>query len=167
MSNFNFTRQILVFIAIWALLIYIFLTKLNNTSGQNDSVELQKLNQALSYLDKSKSLDKELKQLLDEYANDINNGDAKLELLKRINSKFQETPGDSTMFLAGSSGPVGIPSLEYEQQRRRVETNILELWSYINSEAKRIQKTMKNEVDSPQSTKQLESFIQMAREQKR
>lgn len=168
MSNFNFTRQILVFIAIWGLLIYVFLTKLNNTSGQKDSDEIQKLNQALSYLDKSKSLDNELKQLLDEYATDINNGDAKLELLKKINSKFQEIPGDSSsMFVAGSSGSIGVPSLEYEQQRRRVGTNILELWNYINSEAKKIEKTMKNEVDSPQTLKQLESFIQMAREQKR
>lgn len=166
MSNFNFTRQILVFIAIWALLIYIFLTKLNNTSGHKDSEEVQKLSQALSYLEKSKSLDNELKQLLDEYANDINNGDTKLELLKRINSKFQDTPAGD-MFLPENSGSVGVPSLEYEQQRRRVGTNILELWNYINAEAKKIEKTMKNEVDSTQTLKQLGGFIQMAREQKR
>lgn len=111
----NFGRQILIFIGIWALLIYIFITKLNSTSSSKESEEMQKLNQALGYLEKSKSLDNELKQLLDEYANDITIGDNKLELLKRINSKMQET-NNNAMF--SSSQPIGYPSLEYEQYRR-------------------------------------------------
>lgn len=163
MSSFNFTRQILAFVGIWAILIYIFITKLN-TTGAKDSEEITKLNQALAHLDRTRSLDNELKQLLDEYANDINNGDTKLELLKRINSKFQESAVDNS---AIRSGPVGVPSLEYELQRRRLGTNILELWNYINAEAKKIEKTIKNERDSPQTLKQLEGFVHMAREQKR
>jgi glycoprotein 6-alpha-L-fucosyltransferase len=166
MSNFNFTRQIIIFIAIWALLIYIFLTKLNTTSGAKESEEIQKLNQALSYLEKSKMLDNELKQIVDEYANDITNGENKLELLKRINSKFQESPGDSSMFISNSQ-QLGVPSAEYEQTRRRVGTNILELWNYIHAEAQKIEKSLKNEIESPQSIKQLTNFVQLAQEQKR
>lgn len=123
----NFTRQILIFVGIWALFIFIFITKLNATSGQKENDELKKLNQALAYIEKTKSLDNELKQLLDEYANDINNGDAKLELLKRINLKFQESPsGDNAMVLPNSLGS-GVPSAEYEDYRRRVGNNILEV----------------------------------------
>lgn len=163
MSNYNFTRQILVFIAIWALLIYIFLTKLNSPASESD--EIVKLNQALSYLEKSKSIDNELKQLLDEYANDITNGETKLDLLKRINSKFQESPKDS--LVTTKIEQAGIPSLDYELFRRRVGVNILELWNHISSEAEKIEKTLKNEVDSQQTLKQLSNFVQMAKEQKR
>lgn len=78
---------------------------------------MQKLDKALSYLENSKSLDSELKQLLDEYANDITNGDNREELLKRINRKFQESPiGDHSMFTSSAVG--SLPSLEYEQYRR-------------------------------------------------
>lgn len=168
MSNFNFTRQILIFIGIWALLIYIFLTKLNQTSGGKESEEIEKLNQALAFLEKSNALDKELRLLLDEYASDLNNGDTKLELLKRINSKFQESPGDNsiTRYLQGSHQQ-GVPALEYEQFRRRVGTNILELWNFINAETQKLEKSVKNEIDSQQPLKQLSNFVQLAREHSR
>lgn len=166
MSNFNFTRQILLFLGLWALLIYIFLTKLNATSGGKESEEIEKLNQALSFLDKSKALDNELKRLLDESANDLSNGDNKLELLKRINSKFQESPKDNSMFIANSQ-QLGIPSLEYEQYRRRVGTNILELWNFIFAESQKLEKSVKNEIESQQPLKQLSNFVQLAREHSR
>lgn len=166
MSNFNFTRQILFFIGVWALLIYIFLTKLNATSSGKDSDEIEKLNQALSFLERSKALDNELKRLLDEYANDLSNGDNKLELLKRINSKFQESPGDNSLFMQ-SSQQLGVPSLEYEQYRRRVGTNLLELWNFISAETQKIEKSVKNEVESQQPLKQLSNFVQLAREHSR
>lgn len=59
----SFTRQILIFIAIWALLIYIFLTKLNTTSS-TESNEMIKLNEAFNYLERSNNLDKEVIDLL-------------------------------------------------------------------------------------------------------
>jgi glycoprotein 6-alpha-L-fucosyltransferase len=166
MSGINFTRQILIFIGVWALLIYVFLIKLNSTSGVKESEEFHKLNQALTYLEKSKSLDTELRQLLDEYTNDITNGDSKLELLKRINSKFQEAPSEKSMFTS-SNQQQGVPSPEYEVYRKRVGTNIQELWNYIFAEAQKIEKSLKNEIESPQSLKQLSNFVQLAREQKR
>lgn len=156
----SFTRQILIFIAIWALLIYIFLTKLTATSGK-ESDEDKRLNRAFSYIETSKSLDRDLRQLLDEYTND--NNDSKLDLLKKINSKFQSS-GESSMYLPKSQ--LGIPSIEYEQGRRRVENNIMELWNFISSETQKIEKFIKTE-DSQQSLKQLSSFVQLATEQKR
>jgi glycoprotein 6-alpha-L-fucosyltransferase len=159
----SFTRQILVFIAIWALLIYIFLTKLNAT-GAKETEEVIRLNRALSYLETSKSLDKDLRQLLDEYTNDAN-GDTKTDLLKKINTKFQEVSGESSMYIPKSQ-QIGIPSIEYEQTRRRVGNNIEELWNYISAEGLKIEKFVKNE-DPQQALKQISSFIQLATEQKR
>lgn len=140
------------------------MTKLSATSGK-DSEEIQKLNEALKFVERSKSLDNELRRILNEYTNDLSNGDLKLELLQRINSKFQESSGDISMF--SNTQQLGVPSLEYEQYRRRVGTNILELWNFISSEAQKIEKSVKNEIDSQQSLKQLSNFVQLAREHSR
>lgn len=164
MSNFNFTRQILVFIAIWGLLIYIFITKLGATSAKDDgNAELHRLNQALEHLERSKAIDIDLKRLIDEYANDISNVDSKVELLKKINSKFQES-GEAAVL---SKDAAGSPSFEYEQSRKRVGSNIQELWNFIFAEAQKIEKLMKSEADPQQSLKELTSFVQLAVEQKR
>lgn len=160
MSN-NFTRQIFVFIVIWALLIFIFIS---STSRKENDSEVERLNQALSYLEKTKSLDNELKHLLDDYANEISNPDTKLELLKKINSRFQES---GVSQVTSPNSPAGTPSLEYEQYRRRVQNNILELWNFIFAEAQKLEKTLKNDGDTQQALKQLTSFAQMAVEQKR
>lgn len=120
-------------------------------------------NQALAHLETTKALDNELKHLLDEYANDISNVDIKFELLQKINTKFLES-GGSTLSIPNSQA--GSPSLEYEQYRRRVGNNILELWNFIFAEAQKLEKTLKSE-DPQQSLKQLTSFAQLAVEQKR
>lgn len=161
MSNYNFTRQIFAFIVIWALLIFIFIS---STSKKESDSENERLNQALSYLEKTKTLDNELKHLLDDYANDIANPDTKLELLKKINSRFQES---GVSQVTSPNSPAGTPSLEYEQYRRRVQNNILELWNFIFAEAQKLEKTLKNDGDTQQGLKQLTSFAQMAVEQKR
>lgn len=160
MTSFSFTRQVLVFIAVWGLLIYIFVTKLN-ANGAKESDELQRLNQALSALESTKSLDNELRHLLDEYANDIGNVDAKFELLKKINSKFQASGGGD---LASTNS--GTPLADYEHYRRRVGNNIQELWNYLFAEAQKIEKTLKTD-DPQQGLKQLTTFVQSAVEQKR
>lgn len=162
----SFTRQILIFVAIWAILIYIFFSKLYNTSSRSEqNEEIEKLNRALVYLEQTKSLDNELKHLLDEYTNDITSQDQKLLLIKKLNSALQE-PNKNDMCMPNSQ-PVGVPSLEYEQMRRRVGTNIQELWNYMSAEMKKIEKNMKNEIGPQQSLKQLSNFIELAREHKR
>lgn len=157
--NMSFTRQIIIFISIWACLIYVFLTKLNAKESAKESEDVQKLNRALSFLESSKSLDKDLRLLLDEY--DISNGESKFDLLKKLNTKFQDTSLDYNP----KSQKLGTPSIEYEQYRKRVGNNIQELWNYITMEAVKIEKLMKNE-DS-QALRQLSSLIQLATEQKR
>lgn len=157
----SFTRQVLAFIAIWALLIYIFITKLNATG---ETEEIKKLNRALNYLESSKSLDKELRQLLDEYANDITNGDSKTDLLKKLNAKFQEASNENSYVM--KTQQLGVPSDEYEHNRKRIGNNIQEMWMFVQAEAQKVEKFIKKD-DSQQALKELSNFIQLATEQKR
>jgi glycoprotein 6-alpha-L-fucosyltransferase len=164
-ANMSFSKQILIFICIWGLLIYFFLVKLSPGSGAvKDSDEIERLNQALLYLEKSKAIDADLRRLLDEYVNDVANPEQRKELLREIGSKFQEVTSGGAF---ASSGTRGVPSLEYELMRRRVTTNVGELWSYMQSELTKIEKSMKNEFESQQSLKQMKNFLEMAKEHKR
>lgn len=62
----SFSRQILIFICIWGLLIYFFLTKLNTSSNKaSEDDQIERLNLALSHLEKSKIIDSELQRFLD------------------------------------------------------------------------------------------------------
>lgn len=158
----SFSRQILIFICIWGLLIYFFLIKLNPTSRTKETDEIERLNQALLYLEKSKAIDNELRRLLDEYVNDVASPEQKSELLKRISSKFQDVTSSNAGFGGISSN--GVPSHEYEQLRRRVTTNVGELWNYMGAELTKIEKSMKNEFEMQQSIKQMKNFMELARE---
>lgn len=155
----SFSRQILIFICIWGLLIYFFLIKLSPSSRAKENDEIERLNQALLYLEKSKSIDNELRHLLDEYVNDVASPEHKGELLKRISSKFLDV---TSLNSGGHSN--GVPSLEYELMRRRVTTNVGELWNYMSSELSRVEKSIKNEYDSQASIKQMRNFMDLARE---
>ncbi|KAG5667801.1 hypothetical protein PVAND_015770 [Polypedilum vanderplanki] len=165
----SFSRQILIFICIWGLLIYFFLVKLNpGSSGSKDSDEIERLNQALVYLEKSKAIDTELKRLLDEYVNNVASPDQKTEILKQIGSKFQDASNSAVYgYGPANTGSKGTPSLEYELMRRRVTTNVGELWNYMQAELAKIEKSMKNEFESQQSLKQMKNFIDLAREHKK
>ena len=158
----SFSRQILIFICIWGLLIYFFLIKLNPTSRSKETDEIERLNQALLYLEKSKAIDNELRRLLDEYVNENASPDQKSELLKRISSKFQDVTSSNAGFGGMSSN--GVPSHEYEQLRRRVTNNVGELWNYMGAELSKIEKSMRNEFEMQQSIKQMKNFMELARE---
>jgi hypothetical protein len=87
----SFSKQIFLFFCVWALLIYVFLTKLNTSPSSHESEEIERLNLALAHLEKSKSVDAELKKLLDEYLNDVANTEQKREALRKINSMMSPT----------------------------------------------------------------------------
>lgn len=161
-----FSRHIITFLAVWALLIYIFITKLSVSGGggrQDENIE--KLNRALAYLESSNQLDNEIRQLLDEFSNDVVNSDNKIDLIKRIRAKLGD---DATAERrAGANKKLIVPSLEYEQLRRRITTNIGELWNLISAEMQLTQKSLSSNGDAQQTSKQLSNFIDLAREHKR
>jgi hypothetical protein len=157
----SFTRQIFIFIGIWGLLIYIFLTKLN-TSGAERSEESQKLLNVLSSVEESKKIDLELRQLLNEFTNEGLSNDARVDYIRKINKRFQESSADNAVV----SYQAGVPSAEYEHYRRRTRNNLGEFWNYVSSEAEKIEKLVKSE-DSQQALKELSSFLKLAVEHKR
>lgn len=162
----SFTRHVIIFLIIWALLIYIFISKLSaGSSGgvHKQDEQIEKLNAALAYLEASTNLDNELRQLLDEFSNDVVNSDNKIELIKRINAKLN----DESLNRHNSNQKLIIPSLEYEQYRRRVGNNILELWNFVSSEVQKVEKSLSNNIDAQHSLKQLSNFIELAKEHKR
>lgn len=159
----SFSRQILIFICIWGLLAYFFLTKLNTSASSRESEEIERLNFALSQIEKSKTIDVELRKLLDEYVNDVATSEQKSELLKRINSKFD----DSVINPVTVGGKKGIPSIEHEQLRRRVATNVGELWNYMLTELTKVENSMKTQFDAQQSLKILSNFLELSKEHKR
>lgn len=163
----SFSRQILIFICIWGLLIYVFLTKLNGSTSSRevDEIDRLNLNLAISHLEKSKNIDKELKTLLDGYVNDVAGSDKKFELLRRISTKFDNSVINQSPI--GSAGRRGVPTIEYEELRRRTKTNIGELFNYMQVELDKVERSIKNELDSQQALKILRTFNELAKEQKR
>lgn len=89
--------------------------------------------------------------------------DQKQKLIEKLESKFQGP--DSLKFSLNK----GEPSYEYEKTRRRIENNIDEFWNLVDSEVKKVQKTLKSEPDENNLalSKQLNSFMALANENKR
>lgn len=164
----SFSRHIIIFLLIWALLIYIFISKLNVTGGGgagHQDEHIEKLNRALAYLESSNQLDNELRQLLDEFSNDIVNSDNKLDLIARIRAKLGDE--SSAAERRNANKKLIVPSLEYEQYRRRITTNVGELWNLIAAETQQLQKSLSANGDAQQTLKQLSSFVELAKEHKR
>lgn len=163
----SFSRHIIVFLLIWALLIYIFVSKLSASGGVNKHDEnIEKLNRALAYIESSNQLDNELRQLLDEFSNDVVNSDNKVDLIKRIRSKLSDDAG-AKHSRSSVNQKLIIPSIEHEQYRRRIGSNIAELWNFISTETQQLQKSLSNNNDAQQALKQLSNFVDLAREHKR
>lgn len=157
----SFSRQILIFICIWGLLIYFFLTKLNTTSSSSREVE-EILFEIEKSIENKKSIDLELRKLLNEY--DISSVEQKSELLKRINAKFEDT---SDIVNLGGRRRATIPSLEYEEIRRRVTNNIEEFALHLQAELAKTENLIKTQFDPQQSLKILSNFLGLAKEHKR
>lgn len=150
----NWVRGLVVFIAVWVLLVLIFYSKLNTGNGGDGDDTIRRLNQALDYLEKSKQVDQGLRNLIDDYLSDTSYN-RKQKFVDELGNKLQ-------IHGAGAGRFKGVPSLEYEQLRRRVSGNTEELWNYLHSEVEKIARRSSPDVAAP-----LENFLSLAREHKR
>lgn len=66
---FSWIRMLLLFIGVWVLLVYFFISSTGSNSESEDT--LKRLNQALIYLEQSKNINSELKELIDEYIGSV------------------------------------------------------------------------------------------------
>lgn len=104
--------------------------------------------------------------------------DERQRLLTQIESKLDEKPTKSfgsPLLRRGVNGGAGIlsevivtngmtPTLEYEQLRRRIRSNIMEMYNYVGTE---LTKMWKNHADVPEmGGDYMERVMQMTTEQK-
>lgn len=66
MSLNPWIRALIVFVAMWGMLLFVFASKLNaNPSSDTNSI-VKRLNQAIEFLEESKHKNDELRQLVDD-----------------------------------------------------------------------------------------------------
>ena len=91
-------------------------------------------------------------------------------LFEDIEVKLQQQPGDESSALVGhktneAKTVTGVPSLEYEQMRRRVRSNTQELWNYVNNEITKVWQGIKKV--APDMGPKLDEVMSMVTEHKR
>uniref|UniRef100_U5EZ81 Alpha-(1,6)-fucosyltransferase n=1 Tax=Corethrella appendiculata TaxID=1370023 RepID=U5EZ81_9DIPT len=165
----TWVRVLIIFISLWAILIFVFVSKLNNGNSSDTDKAIKRLNQALTYLEQSKKINSELKLLIDEYINDNSyQPDKKQKFIDNVGSKLDVDflPNQFGGFAeAAYQQPAkGVPDVEYEKLRRRVTTNIQEFWNYVHAEVQKVEKKLN--VDSPELKKSLANLQSLANEHK-
>lgn len=153
----TWVRVLIAFISVWVILVMVFYSKLNTGSASESEDAIRRLNQALTYLEKSKQVDQELRGLIDEYLSD-QSYNRKQKFIDELGNKLQIQGGGAGRFK-------GVPSLEYEQLRRRVYSNTQELWNFLHSETAKLAKTARR--NTPEIYGPAENFLALAAEHKR
>ncbi|BES93248.1 Alpha-(1,6)-fucosyltransferase [Nesidiocoris tenuis] len=153
-------RAMIVLLVLWLIFLFIAVQYLRQEPDQNTN---QRISQVLRDLQSLHRQREEISKLLSEY----NTGNAPLKpedkdaLLKTLHDKVIQTEG-----LIGSDGDkYGAPSLEYEKTRRRVRMGVEEMWFFISSQIRNLQKKMQN--NSPQALSQLTKILDEGIEHKR
>lgn len=153
----TWVRVLIAFISVWVILVLVFYSKLNTGGASESEDAIRRLNQALTYLEKSKQVDQELRGLIDEYLSD-QSYNRKQKFIDELGNKLQIQGGGAGRFK-------GVPSLEYEQLRRRVFSNTQELWNILHSETAKLAKTAQR--NTPEIYGPAENFLALAAEHKR
>ncbi|ALC49021.1 FucT6 [Drosophila busckii] len=156
---------------------------LSLTTGESE-INTRRINQALQLLEHTRQRNEELKLLIDELMSEQLDKQSAQKLIQRLESDAQNTnrlmaggdalvdpalfdvaQADGEAATVGSEpkqelgGQAGVePSLEYELTRRRVQTNIAEIWNYFSSELGKIGRLVAT--GSNGSGKELEQSIQ-------
>ncbi|XP_055612862.1 alpha-(1,6)-fucosyltransferase [Uranotaenia lowii] len=147
-------RVLIAFISVWVILVLIFYSKLNAGAGTDTEEAIRRLNQALSYLEKSKQVDQDLRGLINDYLSD-NSYNRKQKFVDELGNKLQ-------LQGAGAGRFKGVPSLEYEQLRRRIYSNTQELWNYLHTEVEKTNRAAQK--TSPELNTPLKNFLAHASE---
>lgn len=63
----SWIRALIIFVLTWALLVYVFVNKLNTqTNADTDTITVKRINQALQLLEYSKQRNEELRQMIEK-----------------------------------------------------------------------------------------------------
>jgi hypothetical protein len=63
----TWVRALGVFLFLWLVIFYVFVSKLNTSNTLESDNTLKRLNQALSHLEQTKKINTDLKNLIDDY----------------------------------------------------------------------------------------------------
>jgi Alpha-(1,6)-fucosyltransferase N- and catalytic domains len=63
----SWVRALGVFLFLWAIIFYVFVSKLNTSNSLETDQTLKRLNQALAHLEGTRKVNAELKNLIEEY----------------------------------------------------------------------------------------------------
>ncbi|XP_031629119.1 alpha-(1,6)-fucosyltransferase [Contarinia nasturtii] len=168
-------RALVIFVLLWGLLVLIFASKLsgpNASSLSNEDYTNHRLNQAIEFLEESKRRNSELKQLIDEFLSDKSLPEEQRQrLISDIEAKLDEKPsksfGNSLRRFSGNELIVSngmTPISEYEELRRRVRSNVLEMYNYVGTE---LTKLFKNHPIVPELGEYIDKVMHMTTEHKR
>lgn len=141
-------RGLIAFCFIWGVLVFIFASKLNMPQPSDSAHNaIQRLNQAIAYLEQSKQKNAELRDLINELLSDKSlRPEHRQKLITDIQTQLAEQPpaSGSLHFNGRGSDSTGNnePSLEYEQLRRRISSNTQEMWRYVQHEMQQLRKTI-------------------------
>ncbi|XP_037935863.1 alpha-(1,6)-fucosyltransferase [Teleopsis dalmanni] len=141
-------RAIIILMLVWAFLVYAFVSKLNAQPTFEPDVTAKRINEALQLLEHSKQRNEELRQMIDELLSDQVDKQSAQKLMERLEYNIQNSIngfGDTDGILKTKDSLTfndisHEPSLEYELTRRRLQTNIGEIWSYFSNELGKIRK---------------------------
>ncbi|XP_005179639.2 alpha-(1,6)-fucosyltransferase [Musca domestica] len=164
-SSNTWVRALIIFCLAWAFLVYIFVTKLNPPSTEEPDNTSKRINQALQLLEASRQRNQELQEMIDTLLNDdrVDKQSAQ-RLIQKLEYNIKNPLGIESK--QDSPVPFGSPSneptLEYELLRRRIQTNIAEIWNFFSNELGKIRK----QVD-PNMKEDINSVLIMGAEHKR
>ncbi|XP_073815042.1 alpha-(1,6)-fucosyltransferase 8 [Musca autumnalis] len=164
-SSNTWVRALIIFCLAWAFLVYIFVTKLNPPSTEEPDNTSKRINQALQLLEASRQRNQELQEMIDTLLNDdrVDKQSAQ-RLIQKLEYNIKNPLGieskQDTPLPYGS--PSNEPTLEYELLRRRIQTNIAEIWNFFSNELGKIRK----QVD-PNMKEDINNVLIMGAEHKR
>uniref|UniRef100_A0A1I8M9H5 Alpha-(1,6)-fucosyltransferase n=1 Tax=Musca domestica TaxID=7370 RepID=A0A1I8M9H5_MUSDO len=164
-SSNTWVRALIIFCLAWAFLVYIFVTKLNPPSTEEPDNTSKRINQALQLLEASRQRNQELQEMIDTLLNDDR---VDKQSAQRLIQKLEYNINNPLGIESKQDAPVPFgspsnePTLEYELLRRRIQTNIAEIWNFFSNELGKIRK----QVD-PNMKEDINSVLIMGAEHKR
>ncbi|XP_023306207.2 alpha-(1,6)-fucosyltransferase [Lucilia cuprina] len=167
-SSNSWVRALIIFCLAWALLVYVFVTKLNTPNTVEPDVSSRRINQALQMLEASKQRNAELQQMIDTLLNDHVDKQSALKLIQKLEYNIQnplggENRNESPLPYGSASNE---PTIEYELLRRRIQNNIGEIWNYFSNELGKIRKQVTREPGTDM-TEEINRVLIMGAEHKR
>lgn len=149
----TWARCTIAFLIVWALLVFIFATRLNAPGGADSpsvAHAMQRIDIAIAHLEHQRQANDHLRTVIDQL---VNNKAMPAEQRQKLlaDLELQQVQMAQHQFgsgleagQSGVTGGTGEPTLEYEQLRRRVYSNTQEMWRFVQHEVQQLRSAVGN-----------------------